>query len=675
MLLDTTSVKRFRDNIQNYINIPEVIVEKIIDTQLFQRLRSIEQTGMRVLYPSTRHDRFIHSLGVYHLGVIAFDRFRKNAVRRLERDLANGGLQNGECPPDEKWWVKHEILFALSCLLHDVGHAPYSHTLEYIYALQIHTQGAESEQANLEAELINILQEKFERDCTFISQETASGAITSKLNNLPELNWQLIRAVDSLDGEKYNSQRFVKEYFYENGGIVVSHGKAHESLSAIILVSELKDDIKAILESLLKEAFPGEQVEGLDSYDVEFIARAIIGCKYEDPMNLEDSLKNCFISLLNSDLGFDIDGMDYVKRDTVNSGFDNTSVDYERMLNSFTLVRHENVYKLGFAKSGVSVLRSYISARNALYREIYAHHKVVYMASFLRPELIKLASKWYCCKKNMPANKQNHEMCNCLLDEGYECAAGKDNDDYIAAEILGFGEYTGVNETRIGGIPHIAFRRSSDTDLDVLFRQILIEIEAGGYTSPGANAVSKYIESYFSRKHHKAIWKSPEELPFMLNEKPDCYLPLNYSGGKHIVDVLVDEKTKTQQHTKMAELWRNEKYREVFEEHGISWPVCVKYHSGEKELKEDDILIDLGDDQPVTMRELYRRQKQTDPRKDLFYIFGEAKYDLHGAQVKEDGDPFSIIELFDALRSLIEEEFDGNESSQGMITMLRGANN
>lgn len=53
-------------------------VLEIIDTAEFQRLKWIEQTSYRVLYPSARHDRFIHSIGVYHLGQKAIQGFLNN---------------------------------------------------------------------------------------------------------------------------------------------------------------------------------------------------------------------------------------------------------------------------------------------------------------------------------------------------------------------------------------------------------------------------------------------------------------------------------------------------------------------------------------------------------------------------------------------------------------------
>ena len=51
-----------KDSVHGYINVPKPIAREIIDTDIFQRLKNIEQTGMQVLYPSATHNRFTHSL-------------------------------------------------------------------------------------------------------------------------------------------------------------------------------------------------------------------------------------------------------------------------------------------------------------------------------------------------------------------------------------------------------------------------------------------------------------------------------------------------------------------------------------------------------------------------------------------------------------------------------------
>ena len=103
--------KKIKDSVHGYISIPVVLFSSFIDTPHFQRLRRIEQTSMRSLYPSARHDRFIHSLGTFHLGQIA--------VTHLRDSDHDGILSDSMCRS-----------FLIACLLHDCGHAPFSHTFE-----------------------------------------------------------------------------------------------------------------------------------------------------------------------------------------------------------------------------------------------------------------------------------------------------------------------------------------------------------------------------------------------------------------------------------------------------------------------------------------------------------------------------------------------------------------
>ena len=60
--------KIFLDTVHGYISVPNDYCEKFVDTANFQRLRRIEQLSSRSLYPCARHDRFVHSIGVFHIG-------------------------------------------------------------------------------------------------------------------------------------------------------------------------------------------------------------------------------------------------------------------------------------------------------------------------------------------------------------------------------------------------------------------------------------------------------------------------------------------------------------------------------------------------------------------------------------------------------------------------------
>src|SRR5450830_1405841 len=81
----------------------------LINTPLFQRLRYINQMGfVNYVYPSARHSRFEHSLGV----TILAGRMCDYSQKRNEDLLSNND----------------RISIRISALLHDVGHCLFSHT-------------------------------------------------------------------------------------------------------------------------------------------------------------------------------------------------------------------------------------------------------------------------------------------------------------------------------------------------------------------------------------------------------------------------------------------------------------------------------------------------------------------------------------------------------------------
>ena len=104
-------MKIILDSVHGYIHIDKDYMRSIVDTPHFQRLRRVEQTSTRAVFPSARHDRFIHSLGVFHLGC--------KIVEHLIKSLGDNAQTH---PVFES--------YKLACLLHDVAHTPFSHTFE-----------------------------------------------------------------------------------------------------------------------------------------------------------------------------------------------------------------------------------------------------------------------------------------------------------------------------------------------------------------------------------------------------------------------------------------------------------------------------------------------------------------------------------------------------------------
>lgn len=112
--------KVFHDTVHGNIRIPESYCDHIIDTLLFQRLRRVEQSSVRSLYPCARHDRFIHSIGVFYVGSMVVEWLNNNIKNDLRAEL-------------DLFWKKVTESYKIACLLHDVGHSPFSHTFEHYY--------------------------------------------------------------------------------------------------------------------------------------------------------------------------------------------------------------------------------------------------------------------------------------------------------------------------------------------------------------------------------------------------------------------------------------------------------------------------------------------------------------------------------------------------------------
>ena len=104
-------IKIFNDPIYGFISVNNELIFKLIEHPYFQRLRRISQMGLSYLvYPGAHHTRFHHALGCGFL--------MKKAVETLR-------LKEIEISNDE------EQALYIAILLHDLGHGPFSHALEY----------------------------------------------------------------------------------------------------------------------------------------------------------------------------------------------------------------------------------------------------------------------------------------------------------------------------------------------------------------------------------------------------------------------------------------------------------------------------------------------------------------------------------------------------------------
>jgi len=101
----------FNDPVYGFISVKNSLIIQIIEHPFFQRLRRIRQLGVAdLIYQGANHTRFQHALGAMHLAGIAMDTLKSKGIEISEEEYT---------------------ATKIGVLLHDVGHGPFSHALEF----------------------------------------------------------------------------------------------------------------------------------------------------------------------------------------------------------------------------------------------------------------------------------------------------------------------------------------------------------------------------------------------------------------------------------------------------------------------------------------------------------------------------------------------------------------
>ena len=169
--------KIIRDLVHGYVNVTEFEL-KIMDTIPFQRLKDIRQLTCQQVYPSARHTRFEHSLGVLELTRQAIKHINKNGMLicdKNQRDelIIDYNLQFNVC---------------IAALLHDIGHCPFSHLGENEFkAEEVRMALFEDIQNNEElkkTELINIIGKKKATNIGSVHEQLSCIVILQKYSEM-----------------------------------------------------------------------------------------------------------------------------------------------------------------------------------------------------------------------------------------------------------------------------------------------------------------------------------------------------------------------------------------------------------------------------------------------------------------------------------------------------------
>ena len=280
LLPDEQPISTVRDSLYDLIPLgPRE--EKLISTAPFLRLQKIKQLGFVYrIWPGATHTRYEHSLGCYNLAV--------RALRSLLQHGDEGGLDGIS--------ISSVQTLVVAALLHDIGHYPFSHTLEELgYPIILHEKVGRSIIEN--SEIATILERDYhlspERVADFIDppktkalpaadelfSSLLSGALdVDKLDYLPRDARACNVPYGGVDVARLLGALRVHPNVEGRQRIVVTHKGISPLHSLLHARQEMFDNIywhhtnralqimlmRAVQEALLSGALQAEQFIGLD---------------------------------------------------------------------------------------------------------------------------------------------------------------------------------------------------------------------------------------------------------------------------------------------------------------------------------------------------------------------------------------------------------------------------
>lgn len=279
LLPDEQPVGTVRDSLYDLIPLgPREL--KLINTPAFLRLQQVKQLGFVYrIWPGATHSRYEHSLGCYHLAV--------RALRSLLLCGTNGGLDGVS--------ISSIQTLVVASLLHDIGHYPFSHTIEDLgYSIINHERVGRL--IIEKSELATIIERDYhlspERVADFIDPPTSkplppddellrhllSGALDiDKLDYLPRDARACNVPYGGVDVSRLLSSLRTHSDAHGERSIVVTHKGISPLHSLLHARQEMFDNIywhhtsrafqvmlvRAVFDALTAQALTGEQLMGL----------------------------------------------------------------------------------------------------------------------------------------------------------------------------------------------------------------------------------------------------------------------------------------------------------------------------------------------------------------------------------------------------------------------------
>lgn len=330
----------------------------LIDTPLLQRLRVIHQTGLaHYVYPSARHARFEHSLGVVTIASRIFDALAQRNSRDLQTIVSAVTKQKDY--PQAIARLRQEL--RLAALLHDTGHSLFSHASERVFSK------------------IPLLQEGVEELSSFVGKEKGAGEVLSFC----------LAQTDAVAGVLRRAEKKILKSDSESD----FSGKIDLDNVALMIVGRAKHPFLQFLGDIVSSGF--------DSDKLDYLLRDAIGAGLPLKYDVERYLYTA--QLEKDELTDDENELEKLYK------LVGTRVERHDAKPPAARYPYYDTYRLRLPKQAMSTIEQIVICKLMLYSYIYHHQKVRAAEGLLERLLNGLVEHWRKKKKS------DEEIIECFL--------------------------------------------------------------------------------------------------------------------------------------------------------------------------------------------------------------------------------------------------------------------